>query len=328
MKKIILIYFLISLFALDLYSNAITGIAINVYIPENISLQSESRSYLTDKVSQLLSENHILGKNYSDRFYLTAKIHIVEKNIVGGMPQRVSQKIEVTYKIGDAVDNIVYSTLSQTYVGIGTNETKSQINAFAQIKSNLSYRNFFNEAKERISAYYSQRCESIIQEAELSSQNKEYSKAIYKLSLIPYGVACYNNVLNLMKIYYQEKIEYENLELLNKAQQIWSSSPNKEGAQKAIVYLEQMKADQKNQKEIQELLASMNTKLREDEVREWDFMLRQYEQEQILKQQEQVLQQQAEQNETDIFNTCLQLGFEFLSNSFQPINIIETLLLW
>lgn len=321
MKKTIFIYCLLSLFALNLYSNATSGIAINVYVPESTALQSESRGYLVDRVSQLLSDNNILGKNYSDRFYLISKVHVVEKKVVEGMPQRISQKIEITYKVGDAVDNIIYSTFSQTYIGIGTNETKSQINAFSQIKSNSSYTTFLNEAKERITEYYSQRCGSIIQEAKLCAQNKEYSKAIYNLSLIPYGVVCYNDGLALMKTLYSEKTEYENLTLLNKAQQVWSSNLNKEGAQKAISYLEQMKADQKNQKEIQELLASINAKLQANEAKEWEFMLKQYEYEQALKQQQ-------EQNESDILGTCIQLGFEFLSNNFQPINLIENILLW
>lgn len=124
-----------------------------------------------------------------------------------------------------------------------------------------------------------------------------------------------------MKTLYSEKTEYENLTLLNKAQQVWSSNLNKEGAQKAISYLEQMKADQKNQKEIQELLASINAKLQANEAKEWEFMLKQYEYEQALKQQQ-------EQNESDILGTCIQLGFEFLSNNFQPINLIENILLW
>lgn len=50
-------------------------------------------------------------------------------------------------------------------------------------------------------------------------------------------------------------------------------------------------------------------------------MLKQYEHEQALKIQE-------EQNEANLINTCIQLGFDFLSNNLQPVNIIENLLLW
>ncbi|MFT0334879.1 hypothetical protein [Bacteroides thetaiotaomicron] len=65
----------------------------------------------------------------------------------------------------------------------------------------------------------------------------------------------------------------------------------------------------------------MNTKLQSDEEKEWEFMLEQYEQEQVLKQQK-------EQNDTDIFNSCIQIGYDFLSNNLQPINIIKNILLW
>lgn len=87
-----LICCLLSLLTLNTHSNTVSGIAINVHVTENISLSQESRNYLSDKVSQLLSENNVLGKNYSDRFYLLVNANVVEKNIVGGLPQRISQK--------------------------------------------------------------------------------------------------------------------------------------------------------------------------------------------------------------------------------------------
>lgn len=65
----------------------------------------------------------------------------------------------------------------------------------------------------------------------------------------------------------------------------------------------------------------MNAKLQSDEEKEWEFMLEQYEQEQVLKQQK-------EQNDTDILNTCIQIGYDFLSKNLQPINIIKNILLW
>lgn len=237
------------------------------------------------------------------------------------MPQRILQKMEITYKIGDAVDNIIYSTFSQIYIGIGTNETMAQINAFSQIKSNNFYSTFLNEARKRITQYYSQRCRRIIQEAKLSTQNKEYDKAIYNLSLIPHGAVCYNDGLELMKTLYLEKVEYENLNLLTKAQEVWNSSLNKEGAQKAIGYLGQMKVNQENQKKIQELLTSINAKLHSDEKKEWELIMKQHDEKQALKLQE-------KQNEADILDTCIQIGYDFLLNNLQPINIIKNLLLW
>lgn len=321
MKKFVFIYSLLMLLSLEVYSNITSRIAINVYIPENSSLPQNCREYLSDRVSYLLSENNVLGKNYSDRFYLTAKIHIVEKNIIEGLPQRILQKIEVTYKIGDAVDNIIYSTLSRTYIGIGTTEIKSLLNAFSQIKQNDSYSQFVDKAKNRIIDYYAQHCESIIQESDLNTQNKEFDKALYKLSLVPYGVDCYNEVLNHMETIYSEKISYENYTLLSKAKQAWSSNPNKEGANTAISYLKQMKPNKENQQEIDKLLAEIYKKLQEDEKKEWEFMLKQYEYEQAIKIQK-------EQNEANLLSTCIQVGADFLSNSLQPVSIIENLLLW
>ena len=321
MRKSLFIYSLLVLLSLEVYSNMASRIAINVYIPESSSLPQRGREYLSDKVSYLLSENNVLGKNYSDRFYLTAKIHIVEKNIIEGLPQRISQKIEITYKIGDALDNTIYSTLSKTYTGIGTTEVKSLLNAFSQIKQNDSYSQFIEKAKNRIVDYYSHRCESIIQESNLCTQNKEFDKALYKLSLVPYGVDCYNDVLTHMRTIYSEKISYENYTLLSQAKQAWSSNPNKDGANTAISYLKKMKPNKENQQEIDKLLIEINKKIQKDEKKEWECMLKQYEHEQALK-------IQGEQNEASLLNTCVQLGFDFLSSNLQPINIIENLLLW
>ena len=146
-------------------------------------------------------------------------------------------------------------------------------------------------------------------------------KAIYKLTLVPYGVDCYDDALALMQKTYTEKMEYENLSLLSQAQQSWNSNPTKEGAKKAVGYLSRMKPSQNNQKQVQQLLDSMNAKLQKDEEKEWELMLKQYEHEQELKLQE-------EQNSADLLNTCIQLGYDFLSSNFQPINLIGNILSW
>lgn len=318
MKKIAIIYIMVQL-SLTICSQ--NSIPVNVFIQESNLSTNKCKEYLLDKITNILAENGILCNNYSDRFYMTAKVYIVEKKVVKSVSPQILQKIEIVYNLGDAIDNIIYSTFSRVYIGIGNTEESSQLNALSKIKSDDSYSRILRTSQEKIIGYYSQRCNSIIKEADLCSLNKEFDKAIYMLSLIPSGVECYEEVLACMKIIYSNKLDYDNQILLSRAKQAWSSNPNQNGAKEAITFIAQIKPNDIINKEVDVLLTLINEKLQADERKEWELMFKQYEGELALKMQE-------NQSDADLLNTCIQLGFEYLTKNFQPINIIENLLLW
>ena len=130
-------------------------ISIHAYVPESEELPYESHKLLETKLSQIISANGISDNENIVRFILTAKINVISKDIVAGPPQRISQKLDITFILGDIEEDKVYSQLTISTIGIGQNLEKSYISAFKNIDSKKSaITAFLQEGKEKLLAYY------------------------------------------------------------------------------------------------------------------------------------------------------------------------------
>lgn len=297
-------YLLIGLLACisptDVWAESSVGdIFITVIQPERNEIPQEAAKQLENKMHQLITSNGVADTDPNGRFVITAKSFIVTKDIIGGAPQRVSQKIDFTFMIGDIIENKVFESYTFSAIGIGINENKSYINAITKIKTNSpQFTAFIDKAKDKILQYYAARCEQIILEAKQQAANHDYQQAIYLLMQVPNICDCAEKCQNLMIEYYDAYTETTAAELLNDAKSKWASAPNAEGAAMAADVIAQIPAGTKVQSELDALIAEINQKLREDEKRDWEFKMKQYEDEQARQKREFQLRKQ--QQEADI----------------------------
>ena len=257
--------------------SSVGDIYISVIQPERNEIPQEAAKQLENKMHQLITANGIADSDPNGRFVITAKSYIVTKDIVGGAPQRISQKIDFTFMIGDIIENKVFESYTFSAIGIGINENKSYINAITKMKTNNpQFTSFVEKAKEKIIQYYATRCEQIILEAKQQAANHDYQQAIYQLMQVPNICDCAERCQNLMIEYYEAYTESTAAELLNEAKSKWASAPNADGAAMAADVIAQIPAGTKVQAELDALIAEINQKLREDEKRDWEFKMQQY----------------------------------------------------
>lgn len=252
-------------------------IFITVIQPERSEVPHEALSQLENKMHQLITLNGIADTDPNGRFVITAKSFVVTKDIIGGAPQRISQKIDFVFIIGDIIENKVFESYTFSTIGIGINENKSYINAITKIKlNNPQFTAFIEKAKQKIQQYYAVRCEQIIKESKQDAANRDYQKAIYQLMQVPNVCDCSETCQTLMIEYYKAHTETTAAELLNSAKSKWASAPNAEGAAMAANIIEQIPVGTKVQPEVELLIAEINKKLRQDERRKWEFKMKQY----------------------------------------------------
>lgn len=257
--------------------SSVGDIYISVIQPERNEIPQEAAKQLENKMHQLITANGIADTDPNGRFVITAKSYIVTKDIVGGAPQRISQKIDFTFMIGDIIENKVFESYTFSAIGIGINENKSYINAITKMKTNNpQFTAFVEKAKEKILQYYVARCEQIILEAKQQAANHDYQQAIYQLMQVPNICDCAERCQNLMIEYYDAYTESTAAELLNEAKSKWASAPNADGAAMAADVIAKIPAGTKVQSELDALIAEINQKLREDEKRDWEFKMQQY----------------------------------------------------
>ena len=177
MKKRPLIILIVCLcFGINAKAESSVGdIYISVIQPERNEIPQEAVQQLENRMHQLITANGIADTDPNGRFVITTKSFVVTKDIIGGAPQRISQKIDFTFMIGDIIENKIFESFTFSAIGIGINENKSYINAITKMKiNNPQFTSFVEKAKEKIIQYYAARCEQIIIEARQLAANRDY----------------------------------------------------------------------------------------------------------------------------------------------------------
>ena len=281
MKKIIVILFLIfsatnsnAQVKLDDFGRVV----LNTYLPDNIAIPAEAKNLLLTKLNQITSNNGMSGSQANPRFVITVNVNLGTKDIIPGPPQMIAQNIDITFFVGDAITNTIFSNTTLSLKGVGTNENKAFIDALKTINpKNKEVLAFLEEGKTKIINYYSTNCDFIIKDAQTLVKQQKYDEAIYQLALVPEVCQkCYFECLDTLSSIYQEKIDADCKVKFNQAKAVWVSSQNQNGAEKVGEILNTINPLASCQSDISTYYKMIDAKLKSDEKARWQFKLKQY----------------------------------------------------
>jgi hypothetical protein len=264
-------------------------IILNSYLPEKMDLPKESKDLLKNKLNQIASNNGMGGSDVNPRFIITTNVNVGTKDIIAGPPQMIAQNVDITFFIGDAISNTIFSNASMSVKGVGTNENKAFIEAIKNINpKSKELISFIESGKTKIVDYYATQCDFIIKDAQTLVKQEKYDEAIYQLTLVPEVCQeCYFKCLDTLTSIYQQKIDADCKQKLNQAKTIWIADQTPEGAQKAGEMISSINPMASCQKDVTALINSIDSKLKADEKARWEFIMKQYA-DKIAAQKEQV----------------------------------------
>ena len=253
-------------------------IVLNTYLADNLSVPAEARQLLETKLTEISSNNGMGGSQANPRFVITAKVNVGSKDIIGSAPQMVAQNVDVTMLICDAVTSTVFSNITISLKGVGTNENKAFIEAFKTINTqNKDIKSFLEVAKNKIISYYSTNCDFLLKDAETLAKQGKYDEAIYNLSLVPYVCKdCYFKCLDILAKVYQDKIDADGRTKLNAARAKWAAKQNADGAEQVSEIISTIDPMAACQPEVAKLISAINAKLKADAKAVWDLKVRKY----------------------------------------------------
>lgn len=254
-------------------------IVLNTHMQEYEGIPASAVKMLKNKLDQVATKNGMGGSEVNPRFIITAAVNITTKDIIPGPPQMIAQNLDITFFIGDAVDNVKFSSTTFSLKGVGTNETKAFIAAFKTINPNKAeLKELIEEAKGKIVAYYNSKCDFVKKEAATMVSQGNYDGAIYNLSLIPEVCqVCYYECLDLTTNYYQQKIDADCAKKLQESNAIWAGGRNGAAAQKCAEILKTVYPTANCQADLKAFNAKVSSKLAADEKKAWEFKMKQYE---------------------------------------------------
>jgi hypothetical protein len=307
-------------------------IVLNTFVQEQSSVPEEAKNLLKTKLDQIATNFGMAGSNSNPRFVLTATVNVISKDITPGPPAMISENIEVTLVIGDAISQTSFANAIFPLKGVGINENKALIQAIKGINSNSTQvKSLIEKGKNKIIEYYASKCDFILKEAETLANQGRHDEAIYNLSLVPdICQDCYFKCLDKLAIIYQQKIDNDCHQKLTQANAIWAAKLNPEGANEVSEIINTINAQANCQDEIKVLNDQIKAKLTADQKKQWEFKLKQYE-DQIAAEKEQRKMDEAaairanaiNQKRIDAYRT---IALEYAKN--QPKNVTYNNIYW
>lgn len=252
--------------------------SINVQRPVNRSIPTEALDQLEDKMHQIITTAGISDNAINRRFALTSTVSVLKKDIMSGLPARVSQTLEITFYVKDVIDRKEYGHATLSSVGVGLNENKAFIMAFSNLKpGNPKVQKMIEDSKELIVAYYRTNIDNIIADAYILVQQGQFDKALYQIAQVPdvctdCTAKCRKATIDI----YQKKIDCAGDKLLQSAKAAWNAEPNVDGAVKASRFLAKIDLLAACQPQADALMEEMKAKVLDDERKAWEFEMQQY----------------------------------------------------
>jgi len=257
--------------------NDLGRIALNTHIPYQAEgLPEASRANLENKLTQIATRYGMGANEFMPRFIISANIVVQSKDYTSTVPPLLAMTAEVTLYIGDGIEGKVYTSTSVTTKGVGENETKAYSAVLKNIDpGNAKIKQFMEEGKRKIIAYYNSRCDFIIKEAQALESQNQFDQAIYVLMSVPDVCAeCYNKALDAVGPIFKSKIDWECKAKLSTARNIWSAGLSYDAANDAAAILSTIDPEAACFNEAESFTKEIAKRIKEVDGREWDFILK------------------------------------------------------
>ncbi len=255
-------------------------LALDVVVPDQVAdIPEHARSLLESKLIQVVTDHGMGGRGVSPRFLVTAKMEILTQDITPTVPPMQAYTFQVYLYLVDFVDQNILSTVSFQTKGAGTNANRAYTNALRPVNlNNSNVKRFLDDGKRKIIEYYNTRCDFVIARAQSLADMKQYPQALATLTGIPeVSQDCYMRALNIVGPIFQEYIDHNCQIMITVASSIWASNPNSNGALQAGAVLSQIDPHSQCYGQAQAQISQMAAKVQRDEQRDWDFMVKVFE---------------------------------------------------
>lgn len=251
-------------------------IALSAYMDPSSSIPNNAKKTLKDRMQKIITKNG-MGSAKNTRFIMTANVRELNLEKSETAPVIYIYDLEVNLYIGDGIDGTLFSSCSLEVKAAGDSKDKAYMAALKKIKaSDPQYQSFINEGKKKIVDYYTAKCDFIITKAQAKAKNQDFDAAIAELMQVPdVCKECYDKCMAAAQPIYQEKINQEGAKLLAEARGVWSAGQDVDAAEAAAAILAQVNPQSSAFAGAESLNAEMAKRVKELDKREWDFMLKQ-----------------------------------------------------
>lgn len=251
-------------------------IALSAYMDPSSSIPNNAKKTLKDRMQKIITKNG-MGSAKNTRFIMTANVRELNLEKSETAPVIYIYDLEVNLYIGDGIDGTLFSSCSLEVKAAGDSKEKAYMAALKKIKAtDPQYQAFIDEGKKKIVDYYTAKCDFIITQAQTKAKNQDFDAALAELMQVPdVCKVCYDKCMAAAQPIYQEKINQDGAKLLAEARSVWSAGQDVAAAEAASAILSQINPQSTAFAGAEKLNAEIAKRVKELDKREWDFMLKQ-----------------------------------------------------
>lgn len=254
----------------------INNISLSVILPDNSEyLSRKAISKIESKIQHLVARNGISGKGYTNEFLIYPKFEIFDESTIEGMRNIVVVEAEFNLFIQQYSTKRIFSTYSKSIKGSGSSKEKAIVNAISKISANdKRVKEFITVGKNKILDYYNTNCDQIASESDYLIKTQKYQQAIAILSTVPKEAKqCYASVQDKsIEAFNAYQAQLCKTNLLKAKTAI--ASNNYGNALRLLSYID---VSSPCVDEVETLIADVSKKVDAREKKEWDFMMKKYE---------------------------------------------------
>lgn len=136
------------------------------------------------KMLQIASQNGISGLG-NFNFVLGAEIAQTGRSATATVPQKMTTRYELTFKVMNTVTGDVYASATQEIMGVGNSFVEANQNAVKEIKNTPQMQKMLQTASERIISWYNSNLQVVKNQVEKAEGEGDYALALSILNSIP-----------------------------------------------------------------------------------------------------------------------------------------------
>ncbi len=273
MKRLFL-FALTTLIILCCNAQSTSTLALQIVIEDAVEpFPASGKAQLERKLSNILTKNGVQSSNWQNQFFITAIVTPQTKDVIPGPPAQIAENMDVTFYIGDAFNQIIFSSTTLSVKGVGTSEAKCYLNALSNINTNSTkFTSFIDEGKRKIVNYYNEQAPNILLQANNLAKMHAFEEALWMLIKIPSECSYFQQASELSVTIYQQMLQHQCQQNLAAAKSAWVANYNKNGAYEAGQYLALILPESGCYEEANILYAEIKDKIKE----EWNFEMTKY----------------------------------------------------
>ena len=231
---------------------------------------------LSQKLSNVISQNGIQSQMGESRFILTCHVTEESKSVLSSSPTQIAYVLNLHMFMGDGETGTKYISESFRTKGIGATEEKAYSNAIKNLNAKSDQMvSFVGRGSKRILDYYENNKNQILSSIRSNISGKNLERVAYELCLIPRECSYYNEVQKLLGQVNGCIVDNNSSELFMSAKSIWASEQSESSANQVAELILKIDPNASCFSEANKFMSSVTERMEQLNNREWAARQRQ-----------------------------------------------------